>query len=207
MIPHVALVEPSLALVPAPEPEALPDDWRAGLSVGDVVAYRFPVAESDTAGEVIPKTRPCLVLDVEEHGGQRLALLAYGTGSETAANRGLEIHVDPAAADDATGLHQRTRFVAARRLLVPLRHGGFDAHPATGSPVLGRLSGAPLARLHAVRARLHAERDIAAERRRVRRGPPRPAVRGIDFTVEVRPARRALRGGDAGRGTGQIGRA
>ncbi|PTR11633.1 hypothetical protein [Cereibacter azotoformans] len=46
---------------------ALPDaapapDWRQALAVGDVVAFRFPVADVEGG---LPKTRPCLVLEVD----------------------------------------------------------------------------------------------------------------------------------------------
>lgn len=72
-----------------------------------------------------------------------------------------------------SGLNEPTRFVGARRLLVPLGHSGFVICRATGSPVLGRLDGGPFAAMNAVRGRIHAERDIAA----YRRGRSRPGVR------------------------------
>jgi hypothetical protein len=57
---------------------------------------------------------------------------------------------------------------------VPLTDGGFVICSATGAPVLGRLGGACLERMHAVRARLHAEHDMAVEQRRSRSARDRP---------------------------------
>ncbi|WP_139226808.1 hypothetical protein [Poseidonocella pacifica] len=54
--------------------------------------------------------------------------------------------------------------------------------------MLGRLGGSALAAMNAVRGRIHAERDIATERRAERRS--RAAVgRGRSFTVERRAPR------------------
>lgn len=171
--------------------------WRDHVAVGDIVSFHFPCATDDDA--TAPKARPCLVLDVENIGGQRYALLAYGTTATTGANRGYEIRVRSAEALATAGLHKPTRFVAARRLLVPLDSGGFACCAGTGAPVLGCLTGETRERMHAVRARIHAERDIAADRRASRRraghrrpSPMRPVV------VEVRRTKRqAVRSGEA----------
>ena len=141
--------------------------WRDHVSHGDIVSFRFPLAEKDAAGR--PKTRPCLILDIEEKGGQRCALIAYGTTSRRRSNIGYEVHVRRRADYIAAGLNEPTRFVGARRLMVPLSHSGFVICGATGSAVLGRLDGKPLDVLNAVRGRIHAMRDIAEERREARR--------------------------------------
>ena len=161
--------------------------WQAALRPGDVVSFRFPFAEAGT-GERTPKARPCLVLELRGLDGRPCALLAYGTSSRSGANTGYEIPLLGRAAHEAAGLHEPTRFVGARTLLVSLANSGFVASAATGSPVLGRLPARALGRMARVRARLAAERDIAAERRRkaaerrmarveiVRRRPRRPAL-------------------------------
>jgi hypothetical protein len=162
--------------------------WAADLKPGDLVAYRFPHSEG---GRDCPKVRPCVILDLEEIAGVLYLLLAYGTASFGRPNTGYAIHAGTAELRAVAGLHQPTVFLASRRILVPAAHRDFDLAERTQSPLLGRLAGDALARLHAVRARIHAEADIAAERRRergVRRR--RPAVRGVDFEVEVRRAAR-----------------
>ncbi|QPH53231.1 hypothetical protein I0K15_15755 [Pontivivens ytuae] len=143
---------------PAETPE-----WRHHLGPGHVIAFAFPHADADEDEDCqTPKIRPCLVLDVEARDDERLALIAYGTSARTAANKGLEIHVRRIEDRLAAGLTKRTRFVCARRQLVPLRHPGFSLSAATGSPVLGRLAGNPMSVMNALRARLGARGEVAA---------------------------------------------
>ncbi len=165
-------------------------NWQEALGIGDVVSYRFPVAEED--GTATPKIRPCLVLDLVSVAGSSFAQLAYGTTSSTTANCGYEIPVQSQKALKTAGLHQRTRFVGARRLLVPLDAPGFVAGGPAGTPVLGRLDENACKRMNEIRARIHAEADIAADRRASRRRrnrsrAPRP------FVVEHRHPRRITR--------------
>ena len=166
--------------------------WRDHVTHGDIVSFRFPLAEEGNAGP--PKARPCLVLDIETKGGQRYALLAYGTTSHRRSNVGYEVHVRRRAEYLSAGLDEPTRFVGARRLMVPLTRSGFAVCRATGSCVVGRLDGAPFEEMNAVRGRIHAEHDIAAERRSGRR---RSHLQRREFGVEerlraspVRPGRR-----------------
>ena len=135
--------------------------WRAHVSHGDIVSFRFPLAE-DAAAER-PKARPCLILNVVMCGDRRYVLLAYGTTSRRTSNVGHEIHVRRQAAYAAAGLDEPTRFVAARRLLVPLTHSGFVVCSNMDSAVIGRLGGRALDDMNAVRARIFAERDIAEQ--------------------------------------------
>ncbi len=60
-------------------------------------------------------------------------------------------------------LHRPTRFNAARRVLVSLDHPGFELSSEINTPILGRLTGPASDRMHRVRARIHAERDIRRE--------------------------------------------
>lgn len=112
--------------------------WHAELRAGDVVAFRFPFAERRK--RAVPKTRPCLVLAVSDRDGVPHALVAYGTSVNTSANRGQEVTVATPTGMAAAGLRKPTRFVGARRILVPLKSPRFRLHPETGAPILGRLS-------------------------------------------------------------------
>jgi hypothetical protein len=60
------------------------------------------------------------------------------------------------------GLNRPTRFVGSRRISVQLCDGDFKLGPQ-GSPVIGQLDDYLLERMHAVRARMQAEQDIAME--------------------------------------------
>ena len=178
-------IQTTLAMTPA---------WQDLITPGDIVSFRFPLAEEGHSGR--PKARPCLILDLEAHGGKRYALLAYGTTSRRRSNIGYEIHVRRRADYLSAGLNEPTRFVGARRLLVPLNHSGFSVCRATGSAVLGRLGGSGLAAMNAVRGRIHAERDLATYRRAERRSRTGMG-RGRGFTVERRAPRRLAVAGKA----------
>ncbi len=160
------------------------NSWISELSWGDIVSFRFPV---DGGGE-LPKKRPCLVLDTLTSGGKRYAVLAYGTSVRSSSNSGYEVRLGAQDAIEA-GLHRATRFIGARRLTVSLDHDGFVAPDTSGNPIIGRLSGSAFDRMNAVRGRIHAETDIAAEHRAERRDRPKPRHRRTqppEFTVEHR---------------------
>jgi len=127
---------------------------RPLFAPGDIVLFRFPVE----GGALLPKLRPCLVLDVELRGEHGFVSLAYGTDTRHNSNRGYDICVNHAEDARRFGLAKPTRFVGARRILV-------SAHRLRPPFVIGRLDGAVLERLHAVRARIQAEADIATEAR------------------------------------------
>lgn len=65
------------------------------------------------------------------------------------------------------GLNRATRFVGGRRISVQLVDGGFNLG-LKGSPIIGHLDEVLQERMHAVRARLQAEHDIAMEAREER---------------------------------------
>lgn len=140
------------------------DDWKARLTSGDVVRFRFPVAETD-APDVSAKCRPCLVLHCFTRGRHPFVELAYGTSLNTSANRGYEIRVNRPGALACAGLDRRTRFICARRIIVTLHHPFFEADTDTGTPVIGRLEPSLLTRMQSLRARIQAEADMAAEAR------------------------------------------
>ncbi|MCF7748513.1 hypothetical protein GLP43_13190 [Sulfitobacter sp. M39] len=133
--------------------------WPDELSRGDIVLFRFPAVES---GLNAAKMRPCLVLDLHGHGNNRRATLAYGTSAQTAANRGYEIWVKRRSSMATAGLNRPTRFVGSRRISTLLCQDDFRSGPL-GSPVIGKLDDYLLKRMHAIRARLQADHDIAME--------------------------------------------
>lgn len=166
--------------------------WQEHISPGDIVSFRFPLAEEGRSGR--PKARPCLVLGIEDHDGHRCLLLAYGTTSRRRSNIGYEVHARRRTDYTAAGLDEPTRFVGARRLLVPLNNRGFAICSGTGSPVIGRLHGRALEVMHTVCRRLQHEGGAAARNRaRQRHG----AIRGRDFTVEHRKPRQIFASGKA----------
>ena len=146
-----------------PKPITSEPIWPDHVQSGDVVRFRFPVAEED--GET-PKLRPCLVLETGMMNGRRSVTLAYGTGAPAKGKYGYEVIVKGKASMRAAGLTKPTRFVCIRRVTVTTEHRGFE--PLCRTPVIGRLVAPLLQRMDAVRARLWAEHDIAAERRHER---------------------------------------
>lgn len=155
------------------------DTWRDELAHGDIVLFRFPLSEGSETAPL--KARPCVVLDIETIGETRYALVAYGTTSRRRSNVGEEIHIRKREAYTAAGLDRPTRFIGARRVFMPLTHSGFVSRTGTDSPVIGRLTGSEFERLNAVRGRIHALRDVAADRRTNRSKRPVKS-----FTVEHR---------------------
>ncbi len=143
-------------------------EWAEQPERGDVVLFRFPIAEEAHEPDA-PKRRPCLILDVFDWKGGPFVELAYGTSADTRANRGYEVLVKQPGARAVAGLTKPTRFVCARRIIVHVNHSGFQASEEACAPLIGRLDAALLERMHAVRARIQAEVDIAAYEREERR--------------------------------------
>lgn len=165
---------------------AMTPEWQDHLSPGDIVSFRFPVRKPKPGDK--PKPRPCLILEIEKLAGKSFALIAYGTSSPRRANWGEEVHALHEDDYPTFGLDHPTRFIGKRRMMVSLDNSGFAICRNTGSPVLGQLSGGPAERLLAVRARIQAKRDIAAERL-----AERQRRRMTNVTVERRRRQRALK--------------
>lgn len=184
---------------------AVTSDWREHLAWGDVVAYRYPRSERDTSYR--PKIRPCVVLDVVKFAGQRYATLAYGTTAGSRTNRGYEIRIARPEALSSIGLAAPTRFVGSRRCTIPLDDGGFSCGDR-GTPLLGKLQGDERERLNAVRARIFAEADIAADRRerRVQERRERRASDGAPRLPVVEYRRKRLCVAERGVPTARSGR-
>ena len=141
------------------------DTWQETLCRGAIVLFRFPEIGSV---DDVAKIRPCLVLEVDGTDGQRQTTLAYGTTARTSANRGYEIWIKRRSSLAIAGLDRQTRFVGARTATVSLDHADFD-QGLLGTPVIGHLDTHLIERMHAIRARLCAEKDIANEIRREKR--------------------------------------
>lgn len=138
--------------------------WQSSLCRGDIVLFRFPEIKSVTDA---PKTRPCLVLEVDGIDGQKIAKIAYGTSARTGANRGYEIWVKRRSSMTVAGLNRLTRFVGARTTTVSLNHPDFELGKQA-SPIIGHLDDFLCERMQAVRARLQVENDIYLEVRNER---------------------------------------
>lgn len=145
-------------------------DWADHVQPGDVLLFRFPVRYPQTI-DGLPRTRPCLVLEVDGENASRKLVLAYGTTATSVSHSGYDIRVTRLSDIRNAGLKRPTRFIGARLLSVSPNHEGFHIG-MTGTPVTGRLEEAPWERMQWVRARLHAEHDIAVEHQRERSSTP-----------------------------------
>lgn len=157
-------------------PTNVADSWKRDVASGDIVLFAYPVADPDSGAR--PKVRPCLVLETEDHETGKRILLAYGTSQPPKCARGYDITVRGASDLLVAGLAKPTRFMASRLLSVSIESSRFGTRDRV-TPVIGHLSSAALVRMNRVRARLHAEADMASERRRERATRSR-------FTVERR---------------------
>lgn len=179
----ITLDDPS----PAPDDAPLPP-WAAALSVGAIASFRWPARGQGRGGRRSPPS-PCLVVDTETLGDVPVVVLAQGVPAVGRAARGTDLYATTEDLKNVDGLPAPHVFLVSRRLMVTAGSGGFVVDPDRGSPGLGRLQGRALRRLHALRARFHAEHDIAAEQRRERQRRRREgAVPGRDFAVEQRRA-------------------
>jgi hypothetical protein len=153
----------------SPQPFVPAFDWQNLVERGDVVLFRYPLAdEYDASTDTRPKRRPCLVLDVFTKGETCFIELAYGTSAPTNANRGYEVRVGKQASCLAAGLDRPSRFVCARRIIVSVNHSGFDDDDDSGT-LIGRLDPPLIERMNAVQARLHADADLRAAAQEDRR--------------------------------------
>lgn len=153
----------------SPQPFVPAFDWQNLVERGDVVLFRYPLADEDDASTgTRPKRRPCLVLDVFTKGGTCFIELAYGTSAPTNANRGYEVRVGALASCHTAGLKRPSRFVCARRIIVSVNHSGFDDDDDSGT-LIGRLDPPLIERMNAVQARLQTDADIRAAAQEERR--------------------------------------
>jgi hypothetical protein len=151
------------------------------LSHGDVVMFRFPSAGQPAAAR--PGARVCLVLDIETVGTRRCAVLVPTFPARRPASSDRSVTLFQRPEYRAAGLKGPTHFLIRSRQLMPLGHEGFVIAQTTGTPVIGRLDGDAFERMNAERGRLHALRDIRADRARDQHAQRRGPQRGRDFTV------------------------
>ena len=134
------------------------------LERGDLVFFAFPAPHSPEHEE--PPLRACLVLDTQKRAGRLFLTLAPGEEHPPALPRGYEIAVSRRLAVKEAGLSEAHMFYADQRLTVAATHPGFG--PRMAPWIIGALDRQGADRMNAVRARIQALRDIAAERRRER---------------------------------------
>ena len=160
--------------------------WTRSLQPGDIVAFEFP---HEKPGDEAPKLRPTLVLGINRSGDQHVADLAYGT-SQPCRRRLRQEYAIPVVAPDelnAASLHQPTRFDPMRRVSVPLSDSRFGVHAVSGTPVLGRLTGAAKACMNQMWDRLRAGQ--ARRRARLFRRPKTQAMSIADVARSGRTLR------------------
>lgn len=165
--------------------------WKTNLQPGDIVAFRFP---HQTGGPEDPKVRPALVLDIVQNTDLLFAVLAYGTSNPRARREAYTVDVRIEQELAVASLRKPTRFHASRRISVSLSNSCFDVNPALKTAVLGRLTGGALERLHVVRARIRAERDMRQSRLFGRRGRGRaPGAVTVEYRTNGLHGRKELR--------------
>lgn len=133
--------------------------WPERIASGDIVSFRFPT--DDETGSSRPKARPCLVLAVGMIDGQRRLLVAYGsTVLSKARNRlGIIINANEAC---ACGLDRATGFRGDRITTINTSDPALAVSPIFRTPVIGRLTGRPLVRMHSVQAQLQMDAEASA---------------------------------------------
>lgn len=107
-------------------------------------------------------TGVALVVEVESIGAWQVLTLAPGPPDRSESVRRAVLRVVRHDEVRGSGLPGPVRFDLASRISVAPSHPSIAAGP---SLVIGRLCESAMARLHAERARIHAQRDIAAWRR------------------------------------------
>lgn len=135
-------------------PQSAGADLRRTIATGDIITW--PQAPAGLA----------LVVEVETIRGWPLLTLALGEPDQSQPARGAVLRLIRMDEVRQSGLLTPMRFDLDRRISVAPTHPALADAP---SPVVGHLCEAAVARLHAGRARIHALRDIAAERRAARR--------------------------------------
>lgn len=149
-----------------------PNHWAAFARPGHIVAFRFPMTETDARAKV----RPCLIIARRGGVDGPHFTLAYGTATDSAANRGLDITLSNPGEVAAAGLNRPRRFVLARRITVGPDDDRFDRR-ADGTAILDELPARLRPRLLGLTAFLG---DQVSEDHRRGRPPvrvPRPSCR------------------------------
>ena len=137
------------------------------FTIGDIIAWPF-----------VAPTGVALVIEVESFRGWQVLTVAPGAPDRNEPVRRPALRVVRSDEVRGSGLPGPVRFDLASRISVSPSHPSIAAIP---SPVIGRLCDSAMVRLHEKRARIHAQRDIAAwrreERRESRRGDTRTGWR------------------------------
>ena len=164
------------------------------FKAGDIVSFHFPCKEGPGL-----YARPCLVLEADEQE----VLLAYGTTSQTASNRGHDLKLQREFSE--AGLHEPTRFVCARRIRVGHTDHRFD-RSVDNRATLGHLPFALRARLNEILVEIDGEEDRAVRKAR-ERGGIHPASIRRRAALFGRPKVEVRRSKSVGRKAGRPGSA
>lgn len=156
--------------------QALPQTSSLRLAVGDLI--RWPLADTPDA--------VALVVDVEMVAGRQVLTVVPGALDQAQAVRPDTLRVTRADEMRQAGLNRPMRFAVDARIAIAVAH---PVLAGAGQPMhVGRLGDGALERLHALRARMQALRDIAASRREARRADRRGDTR-TGWWHMPRPAR------------------
>jgi hypothetical protein len=129
----------------------LSNAWKAQLTWGDIVQFRFPIADDCLSN--LPQVRPCLVYDIQSINGIQLVTLICGIENDNHVPAPQDIVISHPEAMSSTGLLIPTRFDSNLRLTVSSNHNWFTPQ-STGSPVIGRLNESEKIQLRSLRTQV-----------------------------------------------------
>ncbi|MDP2520910.1 type II toxin-antitoxin system PemK/MazF family toxin [Shimia thalassica] len=165
------------------DPKAAPA-WAEHLCPGDIVSFRFPIIHNPKAG-IVPKKRPCLIIDRKRISGFDFVSIAYGTTKLQHKKPSFDVEITNSEDVFAAGLHSPTLFSCSRNICVSLRHPGFVWLSARNSPVLGSLDDEKMLRLKQVCELLQGgSRNFERRREKRRFYGRRPQVQSRYKTVK-----------------------
>lgn len=149
--------------------------WVQSLRVGDLVLYRFPLVDPGSGHTLTP--RPCLVANIKIIHGVTFVELMPGTQQPLPEPVAADILCDASAFCGDLAAGDGWRFLAKRAVKIDAAHGSFVTPPSETSPIVGRLYGAALEQLDALRAARQASRERHLAQKKSRRPNKRPTRR------------------------------
>jgi hypothetical protein len=132
--------------------------WTDTVSRGDVL-WINPAGPGATQTPL-----PCLVLEVEAAPRGKRLLVAPSVAGRADRTQAYEVALRTERECHAAGVSGPTRFLGAARIFLRTTSASIHIPQGAVSPISGRLTGVVLSRMNRVRARIYAERDIAADR-------------------------------------------
>lgn len=132
--------------------------WTDTVSRGDVL-WINPTGPGTTQAPL-----PCLVLEVEAAPRGKRLLVAPGVAGRADRTQPYEIALRTERECQAAGVPGPTRFLGAARIFLRTTSASIHIPRGAVSPNTGRLTSVVVGRMNRVRARIHSELDIAADR-------------------------------------------